>query len=289
MVGSASALVAMWCGACTDPNERPSNGNDVALAYDSARHELVLYETKADPDSETSTWTWNGRAWTDVTPAVSPMGGAVMAYDPQSETVILASRQGRETWSWNGVRWKVEDDTSMRIDGVAYDSTRGRLVGVGSGTTYEWEGARWHEENYAGRGSLSYGPPPAMAYDSSAERMVVVGPDAAYERVLLTPGNAGVHWVDLEGTKRPAFLPYEGAMVYDEARQRLVLFGGAASTWEWDGAQWLDVSPPGESPPGGLRVRMAYEADREKVVLFGGHSSENLDVWEWDGTSWLRR
>lgn len=81
------------------------------------------------------------------------------------------------------------------------------------------------------------------------------------------------------------------AMVYDAARQQIVLFGGGSAyfndTWVWNGATWTQKSPA-TSPPGRSDHNLTYDAARQKVVLFGGRNSEGLlnDTWEWDGTNW---
>ncbi len=86
------------------------------------------------------------------------------------------------------------------------------------------------------------------------------------------------------------------AMAFDEARQRLVLFGGQGSsssmndTWEWDGDVWIRLTPS-ESPPVRYGHTMAYDAARQRVVLFGGFGGTGTparlrDTWTWDGTAW---
>jgi hypothetical protein len=62
-------------------------------------------------------------------------------------------------------------------------------------------------------------------------------------------------------------------VAYDPDRQRVVLYGSNSDpvrdTWEWDGATWTQVNPPGNSP----RVdwaAMAYDQARKRQVLFGG-------------------
>ena len=88
-------------------------------------------------------------------------------------------------------------------------------------------------------------------------------------------------------------------MVYDDARQRIVMFGGLSGTgagselddtWEYDGTDWTQVvtptSPPGRGPGGGL----AYDSGRQRVVMRGGGIHPSLppfdDTWEYDGTTW---
>jgi hypothetical protein len=86
-------------------------------------------------------------------------------------------------------------------------------------------------------------------------------------------------------------------MVYDSARGRVLLFGGALSgptdalndLWEFDGVDWrmIDTSV---SPPGRVDFGLAYHAARDLVLLFGGERSEGLldDTWGFDGDGWRR-
>jgi hypothetical protein len=82
-------------------------------------------------------------------------------------------------------------------------------------------------------------------------------------------------------------------MAYDEARKRVVLFGGndpmstkLADTWEWDGTSWTEMHPV-TSPPARSNASITYDANRRHVVVFGGFGTLFFnDVWEWDGTTW---
>jgi cysteine-rich repeat protein len=76
------------------------------------------------------------------------------------------------------------------------------------------------------------------------------------------------------------------AVAYDAARDRVVMFGGDAQTWEWDGARWM-LQTPAISPVARDDGAMAYDPVRKRVVLFGGSSFD--DTWEWDGTRWELR
>lgn len=107
------------------------------------------------------------------------------------------------------------------------------------------------------------------------------------------PTPAGPFWrqVDVDGPPPRA----RHAMVYDENRQRVVLFGGSfegaalGDTWEWDGASWTFMAMHGPSPR--YWHAMAYDAGRQVVVLFGGQlgSSQSRETWEWDGEGWTLR
>jgi len=83
-------------------------------------------------------------------------------------------------------------------------------------------------------------------------------------------------------------------MVYDEARARVVLFGGdigsalANDTWEWDGVNWTQTADIGPSPRAGHAL--AYDSGRQRILLFGGKTATDYlgDTWEWDGESWTQ-
>ncbi len=81
-------------------------------------------------------------------------------------------------------------------------------------------------------------------------------------------------------------------MVYDAARQRVVLFGGSSlgDTWEWDGTNWSQKTP-NTVPSARSNHALAYDSARQRVVLFGGenNSVDFGDTWEWDGTNWTQK
>jgi hypothetical protein len=82
------------------------------------------------------------------------------------------------------------------------------------------------------------------------------------------------------------------AMAHDTARNRVVLFGYAAATWELNGDSWLQLTPA-TSPMSTEGHRMVYDSVRQRVVLFGGRATSGVtsygDTWEWDGNSWTFR
>jgi hypothetical protein len=103
-------------------------------------------------------------------------------------------------------------------------------------------------------------------------------------------------WVAQTSTTQP---PYrlDHAMVYDAARQEVVLFGGRPSTgaphgdtWVWNGSAWSLRVPPA-SPSARSRHGLAYDSVRQRVVLFGGATATGLasDTHEWDGATWSPR
>ena len=85
---------------------------------------------------------------------------------------------------------------------------------------------------------------------------------------------------------------FSHAMCYDQARGRVVLFGGhdigrLGDTWEWDGASWTERVVSGPSPRWGHA--MAYDPTHQRVLLYGGEVGTNTrssELWAWDGSSW---
>jgi hypothetical protein len=99
-------------------------------------------------------------------------------------------------------------------------------------------------------------------------------------------------------------------MVFDSARNKIVLFGGRSGsgynfedTWEYDTttSTWTNVSMAGSHPSARCQQVMAYEKSTGKVLLFGGGRSDvnsyngagiaaSLgETWEWDAsTGWTQ-
>ncbi|HZN80439.1 MAG TPA: hypothetical protein VFC01_12230, partial [Mycobacterium sp.] len=93
----------------------------------------------------------------------------------------------------------------------------------------------------------------------------------------------------------PAQTGYGRGMVYDSARQRLIVFGGNGpandDTWEWNGVSWLHPIPA-VRPAARTNFAMAFDRTRGIAVVFGGNdgSGQHLqDLWEWNGVTWTQR
>jgi hypothetical protein len=90
------------------PAASPSPGRyGVALAYDAATGNLVLFGGYLAPVAYRDTWTWDGSTWTKQAPATSPpaRGFASMAYDAARRDIVLFGGFGtgtmlNDTWTW---------------------------------------------------------------------------------------------------------------------------------------------------------------------------------------------
>lgn len=115
---------------------------------------------------------------------------------------------------------------------------------------------------------------------------------AAATLACLAP--AQVNWTSLAATNAPRALC---AHTWDPVRNRLIAFGGQATTfanttWEWNGTQWLTATPT-SSPTARARAAMVFDRARGNIVLFGGNTGGatgfSSQTWTYDGTTWTQR
>jgi hypothetical protein len=144
------------------------------------------------------------------------------------------------------------------------------------------------------------------ARDAAADRRPDLGAGEAGETGPEPPADAAVPpepdpeaglWSNRANTSTLSWPPvgHAGAMAFDSARNRVVMFGGGTTpnntTWEWDGAlgAWeLRQQMAGARPSRRYGHAMAYDAARGKVVLYGGideSGGSNAETWEWDGAT----
>ncbi len=250
-----AAQVPQWVQR---PIALPANQNyGVALAYDQARHETVLFIP-----ATRQTWAYSGTAWTlrmsSQGPSTSYLGNINACYDSARQRIVLVAGNqstGLQTWEWDGVSWSLGQTGGLSGRygfALTYDAARGRTLLFG--------GTQGSSAGYA----------ELWAWD-------------------------GIAWAQISnGGPTPR---YGAAMVYDAERQTVVLFGGEGAiagqpqrfndTWEWNGSYWLNhfgIS----SPVARYGHAMVYDSYRQRVVLFGGSTGQNQlqDTWEWDGIAW---
>jgi hypothetical protein len=142
-----------------------------------------------------------------------------------------------------------------------------------------------------------------MAYDSERGRVVLFGGayyDGTSHWLADTWEWDGDTWVQATPATGPSARS-NPAMVFDSARERIVLFGGGrwgsphqyfGDTWEWDGNTWVQKTPA-KSPPARMWHTGAFDSARGLLVIFGGRgrSGDGLwgDTWEWNGSAWAQR
>lgn len=239
--------------------------------------------------------------------------GHAMAYDRDSKVVVLfGGADERQVLSdlqiWNGRKWRCLSDRGppgRTFPGLAYDNARKQLVlfggnGVLFGTDSDsdtflddmwiWDGVRWTEFNGETPQARAE---PAMAYDSSRQRIVLFGGHRTIDGRRLRLGDTW-EWDGRRWEQRSVEGPSArngAAMTFDSNRNRVVLFGGSGATgdtWEWDGDHWRRIASA--DAEGRFNSVMAYDETAELVIRFGGWTGKSRvgDTWEYDGKEWKK-
>ncbi len=288
----------------------PGVASGHAMAYDPIRQRIVMFGGVDVDGMAAKMHTWNGSSWELQTPMHSPsiQVNHRMAWDPTIGRILMlgldSTRTSGTTWAWDGSDWIELAPTNhpgIRQNALLVtDTVKGEVIlfgghyvtGFQPGTFYQdtwrWDGSNWHLE------SLHETPLVGMAasYDSLRDRLLII--DASYNNNLWELKDGA--FTELFPANRPPGRE-SISMVYDSARDRLVMFGGYSypsrsdDTWEWDGNDWQQRFPA-HSPPPLSDYAMVYDSVRQRVVLFGGKNDDRRDVndtWEWDGSDWIHR
>lgn len=209
-----------------------------------------------------------------------------------------------EVLAWQQIPLDASSPIARSAHGFVHHAAEGRSYLVGGqpagpvpvADTWHYEDDLWTEVPIDG-GDLDARKSMRVVYDSARERLVsfggiygglVVDPEFSDATRLFDDGA----WTELDvaGDKPSPRSAY--AMAYDEARDRVVLFGGGnnaeifGDTWELDGTTWVLRSPV-NAPSPRVHPRMVYDPIGKRSLLFGGSGLDPLnDLWAWDGTDW---
>lgn len=283
----------------------PPGSNSSAMTFDVDRRRILVFVSSTLSE-------WDGVGWSNrggvLPPSFASRNSPGLAYDSRRKRVVLfggiTSAPTRELWEWDGHTWldrtPASGGPSGRFGvGMVYDASRGRVVVFGGSTQmafgqatnelWEWDGVRW--EN---RTPTSGGPTGrwyhGMVYDSARQRTVVF---SGYMYPGTVPNDLW-EWDGTAWTQRPTpttapSTRFQGGMVYDARRGKVVVVGGNGApteTWEWDGAANTWANRTTTSGLGSRTMTSAsFDAARGVTVVFSGLSKPN-DVWEWDGSAW---
>lgn len=146
---------------------------------------------------------------------------------------------------------------------------------------------------------------PLMAYDQKEGRTLLFGGFVGGDQIRLNDTWIwdGENWSAVNPQHKPA--PRSGGgMAYDQATQRIVMFGGDGVgislgdtwLWNWEKMDWEQQDPFISPPPRGIPF-MSYDYKNSNVVLFGGGTSNEEewhtlnDTWVWDGANhtWVKK
>jgi len=180
-----------------------------------------------------------------------------MAYDPQSESILMFGGGGSSTGLTNG--------------------------------TWEFSGGNWSELNTTVAPPRGSGFP--MVYDAAAGRLLLFaggGANATNETWTFENGT----WVDLNLSVEP---PGASSMAYDPTLRAAVAYGGGGwpqgnYTWLFRNGSWENVTP-NDSPPAQVGGSLSYDPLSQSVILFGGFGSVGQylgQTWAFNGSNWTR-
>ena len=165
---AGTGVARLWVGGSSGFHELPATSrgprsNHVDLAFDAGRGVVVAWDhgcarlvmgfTGGCGEEVDQTWTWDGRAWREMSTSTQPAssGAGVMGYDDTLRAVIYANRAG-QAWRWSGSDWSV-----LRLDppaevahggsiAIGFDRGGGLLF-VTSGSTWDWSGTAWQRHS----------------------------------------------------------------------------------------------------------------------------------------------
>ena len=299
--GAAAATTPNWVQSGA-PLSGPSARYDASMVYDVATATTVLFGG-FNGSSLAETWTWNGSAWTKLSPVTSPpaLRGASMVYDTFTHDVVLFGGLGSgglvgDTWTWDGTTWtkQVASGPAARSGAtMVYDTFTNNVVLFGGkgasgllSDTWLWNGTSWTLLNLT-TASPSPRYEQSMAYDGLTHSVVLFGGDGSTGALGDTWTWDGTTW-----TKQSAASPsarYGAPMIYDATSSDVVLFGGtdgtntSSETWVWNGTYWNSLSST-TTPSARYQASMAYDSVANDAVLFGGYDGTTglSDTWSFD-------
>ena len=277
------------------PTGTPTPRVGTAMAYDPASRTVVMFggftAVAVWPGSSKplgDTWLWDGDAWHEQQPAVSPSprGGATMAYDPALGRVVLHGGTTSamccdfgpvysDTWSWDGASWRVETSTANLVtdqvapgrDHVAPDATDGGVLGVDLRTVPV--------------------PPPGCP-DETVPSCPPPPPPSSGPTDVSTWSWKGSSWVR-RGSDQALSVAGPAFLIADTGHHRELLVDSSLVVWAWQGRSWTALPARGAAPVAGVAAA-AYDAARDRlVVLSDPPAGAGQITLTWDGSRWTHR
>lgn len=285
----------------------PSAREDARMVYDPVSEKVILFggANYTSGLRYNDTWEWNGASWTQRFPTGTlppARSGQGMTYDSSRSRIVMFggnlpnnATNYADTWEYNGSTWtNVANGTPFKryAPGLAFDSTRDVVMLVAGQTdlgqpfreAWAWDGSTWLRESTAGPVN---GYAVSFDYDPIRKVGLFFGGTTYFDnlpRYNDTWTWNGTTWTQLNPAAKPPgrrFAP----MVFDPARESMVLFGGDGAnnvflndTWLWNGTNWTQLAVSG--PSARRTAAMAYDEARGEIVLFGGFDTAlRGDTW----------
>ena len=272
--GALALASVLASGLCAQQNwirrivPGPQPRQRAGMVFDSQRGVTVLFGgNNGGTTSFNDTWEWDGSAWTQRFPAVSPPSSRLLAYDSARGVAVLVASNG--TWEWDGVAWTLRSTQPVSGNHIAHDPARARTVLLGSDTK-EWDGVTWT--------TLPTAPTAAhlvmsMGYDPASQRVTAFTPFQGVSNP--TAGGRLWSWDGAVWTSTaPVPGPYLRGGTFVTHAGSLRMYGGDDGYSAIVGLYSpMSVNPmvTSSNPGGRWGQSMAYDSLRGRLVLFGGY------------------
>lgn len=282
---------------------QPPPRTDSMFAYDTVRGRAVLFGGTATTGPNyylTDTWEYDGSAWTQQTPAVTPAwrrnGG--LAFDPLRGVTVLFGGDSltgfrQDTWEWDGAVWTQRGPTtqpSARMGAaMVWDALRSRIVLHGGlsangqqNDVWTYDGTNWQPLTTTNPGPAHYLH--SLHCDPANGELLAFG---GYQPTLTR--------LDASSTWRPGpALPYlgglgAGGIALEPTSGGVLRFGSLFdnATHVWNRSTWTSWQTP-IAPA--RRMAGALWSDGQSAWLFGGTNTLVAflfhDTWRFDGALW---
>jgi hypothetical protein len=287
----------------------PSTRFGAGALYDRARQRMVLFGGGTGVPNQNDTWTLSlglTPAWTKLVPTGPPQGRQfhTVSYDPIGDRLLAFGGSSgpilSDTWALAldaPVAWVPLSGTRRKGHSGVFDSARSRMVVFGgeNGVTLNdaWElslGVLPTWSRLAPTGTTPTRTLHGAIYETRRDRMIVFGGRGTTTPVndtweLTFSGELAWHPVLPVGT--PPSPREDVAVIYDEPRGRMIVFGGADLGGVYNDVwalslmgtpTWTKLLPTGTAPTARAGAQIVYDPARDRIVVYGGFNNQFLPV-----------
>jgi uncharacterized protein (TIGR03437 family) len=306
--GHAQTSSLVWSRG-NSSGEIPTPRFDAPIAYDAPGRQLLMFGGQDASGDRNDLWAYSvdRQQWTQINPRGTPPNprhGHTVTFDPVRRRIIIVAGQAGEffgdVWAydipanqWTPLSGNSSGPSPRYGHSAIYDARRDRIV-ISHGFTSEqgrfddtWAfdlaTNTWRDISPAGTRPLRRCLHHAVYVSQNDQMLLYGGCSSGFgpcpQGDLWSFDLANNRWAEIARGLRPSPRQRYG-MIFDDNRQKLVLFGGLGGpplndTWEYDPAAsaWTQVTPGGTTPAPRYRIEAAFSSDFGTAFFFGGVTS----------------
>lgn len=250
------------------PEEKPCPRNQPVTAYHTAENAIFLFGgyCSAEKRRLNDFWKFDGDKWIAIQSenAPEPRSGHSMVYDASRKSLIVFGGKNDQGEVLNDL--------------------------------WSWDGTSWvllSDEGPEARQSHRM-----VTNSNNGDLFLFGGSNASRQSFSDTWVYRDGKWKELNTEESPP-PRLQHTMVYDQQRNKVILFGGFdrtddgkviyGDTWEWSTPDGWTLKDNNEKMARDHHA-MAYDVASETTILFGGYNQGYLgDTWSWNGEAWTLR